>query len=92
MDRGLDTTNALTEVRAVLSSARTALYKISGDLDDEDAAEMTGNLFDVVDLLDKWGRTGILPKSQRCRIPVNGYRYCTRPTGHEGRHNSEGIL
>lgn len=69
--RGRETSNALTEVRTVLSRAEHARGRIDGrsessdpeqywlrDAEDPDAAEMRAALDAVIGLLDKWRRTG----------------------------------
>lgn len=61
-DRGRDTSRELTEVRTVLSRAETALEYLHMLRDrgfkDPDAAEMRVALFEVVEKLSRWRRTG----------------------------------
>lgn len=90
--RGTDATQALTEVRTVLSRAETALAR-KGEFDrDIDGAEMVAALKATVHALSRFRRTG--KPAKRCghvtdpRIP----RYCTRPRAHPGDdHNMEGV-
>lgn len=71
--RGRDTSRALTEVRAVLGRAQTALYKLTAcpteaewsdtirdvhRYDDPDADAIRDDLRVVVERLNRWRRTG----------------------------------
>lgn len=77
--RGRETSNALVEVRTVLSRAETALETLQGypadrerwaDVPgflqpDPDEERMIGALIEVRNLLDKWRRTGRPRKESR---------------------------
>lgn len=59
--RGRETSNALAEVRTVLSRAETALDSLDRSgwyRDDADRGEMADAMREVVRLLDRWRRTG----------------------------------
>ena len=71
-DRGRDVSHALTQARTVLSRAETGAADLRRARvnrwewgDDPDAEEIIAALEQVVDLLDKWRRTGRPKKGQR---------------------------